>query len=83
MDAKTLAIVLVVVVYAFAFPDYSSASPAVCDEPLMTGPCRAHTITYGYNPAQKKCVEFVYGGCKGNDNNFPTLEACEKACEYP
>ncbi|VDM73267.1 unnamed protein product [Strongylus vulgaris] len=35
---------------------------------------------YGYDPAKGECVEFVYGGCEGNENNFQTKESCEKAC---
>ncbi|TKR72513.1 hypothetical protein L596_019947 [Steinernema carpocapsae] len=33
-----------------------------------------------YNSIAKRCIEFTYKGTKGNENNFLTYEACEKAC---
>uniref|UniRef100_A0A670IG83 BPTI/Kunitz inhibitor domain-containing protein n=1 Tax=Podarcis muralis TaxID=64176 RepID=A0A670IG83_PODMU len=35
---------------------------------------------YYYNPSQKRCLRFIYGGCGGNSNRFKTKKACEKAC---
>ncbi|EYC10300.1 hypothetical protein Y032_0056g2667 [Ancylostoma ceylanicum] len=37
-------------------------------------------FSFGYDTAQGKCVEFMYGGCKGNENNFVAMENCEKEC---
>ncbi|XP_066480850.1 kunitz-type serine protease inhibitor textilinin-2-like [Tiliqua scincoides] len=51
-----------------------------CQLPPMTGPCKRNIKRYYYNPAQKKCLQFTYGGCRGNSNNFETKEACEQAC---
>ncbi|VDM82804.1 unnamed protein product, partial [Strongylus vulgaris] len=51
-----------------------------CTQKLDAGPCMAFFIHYGYDPAKGECVEFVYGGCGGNENNFQTKESCEKAC---
>ncbi|XP_028591496.2 uncharacterized protein LOC114599871 [Podarcis muralis] len=44
------------------------------------GICSAHLIRYYYNPSQKKCNQFIYGGCSGNRNMFESKEACEEAC---
>ncbi len=43
-----------------------------------TGPCRAYFIKYYYDKNEKKCKEFVWGGCEGVVP-FNTLEEC-KAC---
>merc|ERR1712066_868289 len=28
------------------------------------------------------CQKFVFGGCDGNGNNFPSKKKCEKKCSY-
>ena len=40
-------------------------------------------VTYRwYFDAEKGgCVQFTYGGCGGNSNNFKTLSECNDACE--
>lgn len=43
------------------------------------GPCRMSIKRYYYDPAEKKCKEFIYGGCKGVVP-FETLEECRKGC---
>ncbi|KAG6445187.1 hypothetical protein O3G_MSEX003770 [Manduca sexta] len=53
----------------------------ICLLPFKIGECRAHFYRYGYDPEIKACRVFVYGGCRGNANNFKTLEECQKACE--
>ncbi|KAL5112326.1 Histone acetyltransferase KAT5 [Taenia crassiceps] len=30
--------------------------------------------------SESECVQFTYGGCGGNANNFETKEACEERC---
>lgn len=51
------------------------------------GPCKAIHIRYFFNIKSRKCEEFEYGGCHGNENNFQTLEECQKKCvvtgQYP
>ena len=39
-----------------------------CQQPLVTGPCRA--LFYRWGSRNGECVQFIYGGCDGNDNNF-------------
>ncbi|XP_033009902.1 BPTI/Kunitz domain-containing protein-like [Lacerta agilis] len=51
-----------------------------CQLPPEDGPCITHMTRYYYNPSQKKCNQFKYGGCWGNSNTFETKEACEEAC---
>ncbi|EPB74788.1 Kunitz/Bovine pancreatic trypsin inhibitor domain protein [Ancylostoma ceylanicum] len=38
-------------------------------------------FSYGYDTTKGKCVQFMYGGCQGNKNNFESMENCEKECE--
>uniref|UniRef100_A0A8C5C939 Serine peptidase inhibitor, Kunitz type 1 b n=1 Tax=Gadus morhua TaxID=8049 RepID=A0A8C5C939_GADMO len=44
------------------------------------GLCRASFPRWHYNAATARCEEFVYGGCKGNNNNFLSEQECGKAC---
>uniref|UniRef100_V9KSN1 Kunitz-type protease inhibitor 1-like protein n=1 Tax=Callorhinchus milii TaxID=7868 RepID=V9KSN1_CALMI len=51
-----------------------------CVEPPMTGSCRAHFIRFYYNPYQRKCERFTYGGCNPNGNNFQDEHDCMLMC---
>ncbi len=44
------------------------------------GPCRMAIKRYYYDSKEKKCKEFIYGGCKGVVP-FETLEECQKGCQ--
>ncbi len=52
----------------------------VCNLPSDMGPCRAALARFFYNADSGKCEMFMYGGCSGNENNFMTIEDCQKAC---
>jgi hypothetical protein len=43
------------------------------------GNCKAYMPRYYYDQKEKRCKEFIYGGC-GGVVPFETLEAC-KQCE--
>ncbi|XP_072049553.1 scavenger receptor cysteine-rich domain-containing protein DMBT1-like [Amphiura filiformis] len=51
-----------------------------CLQPLETGPCIASFHRWGYDSQQGMCVHFVYGGCKGNLNNFDSQVECQRIC---
>ncbi|KAL6733272.1 hypothetical protein Aduo_003933 [Ancylostoma duodenale] len=51
-----------------------------CDLPLEKGPCNGSIPRFGFDSGSRKCVQFKYGGCKGNKNNFLTMENCQKEC---
>lgn len=52
----------------------------VCHQPPETGVCLASFTRYHFDDATKSCKPFVYGGCRGNSNNFKSIEACEELC---
>ena len=56
------------------------AAPSLCDLPLSPGDCDGYSMRYGYSPESGGCISFVYGLCGGNENNFPTLDACNTVC---
>ena len=45
-----------------------------------SGHCRASIRQYFFNTSSGHCQEFVYGGCGGNWNRFPTFKSCHKDC---
>ncbi|XP_035455488.1 kunitz-like toxin PcKuz3 isoform X4 [Spodoptera frugiperda] len=51
-----------------------------CLQPRDPGMCMAYIPMYAFDSAKGSCEFFVYGGCQGNDNRFPTLESCQSAC---
>lgn len=53
----------------------------VCYLPKVIGPCYGHIPRFYYNSTTEMCEEFIYGGCRGNENNFATIELCQNTCE--
>ncbi|XP_022230952.2 male accessory gland serine protease inhibitor-like [Drosophila obscura] len=43
--------------------------------------CLAYMPTYTYYPDSNTCKVFIYGGCGGNENHFPSQIACESKCK--
>lgn len=54
---------------------------ARCTEPPLTGPCRASHSRWYYDPLDRKCHHFTFGGCHENGNNFEKESKCNKECE--
>lgn len=60
---------------------YISLDP--CDQTKESGPCEGNFTRWYFNAESQACEQFLYGGCKGNDNNFPTEIACHQQCLQP
>lgn len=52
----------------------------VCYQPKVPGPCRGSIPRWWYNKRTGRCQKFIYGGCKGNSNNFTSKLACLRRC---
>ncbi|KAG5668523.1 hypothetical protein PVAND_016462 [Polypedilum vanderplanki] len=53
---------------------------AVCDLPKVRGPCTENHMKFYYDIDKKKCLQFSYGGCKGNANKFDKINDCRQVC---
>ncbi|XP_061697459.1 tissue factor pathway inhibitor a isoform X2 [Syngnathoides biaculeatus] len=52
----------------------------VCSSPADRGTCEGILRRFAYNPKTKRCHEFSYSGCGGNDNNFKHRRQCFRKC---
>ncbi|XP_063427168.1 papilin-like [Mytilus trossulus] len=55
--------------------------PNTCWLPKDQGPCFAAIPRFYYDSNTYKCRKFIYGGCKGNANNFQTKKECNQECK--
>lgn len=53
---------------------------SICNESLMEGRCNSSISRVYFNKYSGKCERFIYNGCDGNRNNFPTEEDCYNLC---
>ncbi|XP_054868390.1 kunitz-type protease inhibitor 2-like [Amphiprion ocellaris] len=51
-----------------------------CEAELQVGPCRAAFRRWYYDREAGSCQSFIYGGCKGNKNNYVNEESCMVTC---
>ena len=55
-------------------------SERVCALAKTPGHCFASMPRWYFDKASDRCVQFMYGGCGGNGNNFHTEDACKSVC---
>eukprot|EP00095_Tigriopus_kingsejongensis_P004259 maker-scaffold1645_size32249-snap-gene-0.5 protein:Tk04259 transcript:maker-scaffold1645_size32249-snap-gene-0.5-mRNA-1 annotation:"hypothetical protein DAPPUDRAFT_304363" len=56
----------------------SSVDPCLLDRKI--GVCRAGIPRFFFDRETKACQQFLFGGCQGNANNFPSKSECETHC---
>ncbi|XP_073348886.1 kunitz-type protease inhibitor 2 [Pagrus major] len=47
------------------------------------GPCRAAFTMFYYDANTSTCQSFIYGGCRGNNNRYSSVEECVARCGPP
>ncbi|KAG1698320.1 Spondin-1 [Nymphon striatum] len=53
----------------------------VCIMNKQVGPCRGYFPRWYYDVTKGLCLQFIYGGCRGNQNNFEHYSQCKQVCE--
>ncbi|KAM7393041.1 hypothetical protein PAMA_007928 [Pampus argenteus] len=53
-----------------------------CTAAPEKGPCMGYMQHFFYNSTSKSCEVFIYGGCRGNRNNFKSEKRCRSKCHH-
>uniref|UniRef100_A0A6A7FYZ2 Amyloid beta A4 protein n=1 Tax=Hirondellea gigas TaxID=1518452 RepID=A0A6A7FYZ2_9CRUS len=51
-----------------------------CEMPVRPGHCGGGEARWYYNVDSRACEPFLYTGCDGNNNNFPSKLQCQATC---
>jgi len=51
-----------------------------CFSSADTGPCKGNFLQWYFDDILSGCRTFLYGGCRGNANQYATEEECMQAC---
>ncbi|XP_067043779.1 PI-stichotoxin-She2a-like isoform X1 [Acropora muricata] len=87
ISVKSLLVVLVLLAAGVVFyvglskgAGYTTTNGNDCSSQPDTGPCRGYFPKFYFDPSDKKCKEFIYGGCGGNGNRYDTKGECKNTC---
>ncbi|KAJ7329348.1 hypothetical protein JRQ81_015522 [Phrynocephalus forsythii] len=53
----------------------------LCILPMDEGSCLQYMVLWYYHPEDNQCRPFLFGGCGGNANQFPSKQKCELWCK--
>ena len=53
-----------------------------CHLPKVAGDCRMHIPSWFFDPQTGDCMQFVFGGCGGNENRFSSQDECRNICNH-
>uniref|UniRef100_A0A8C2WWN8 Serine peptidase inhibitor, Kunitz type, 2 n=1 Tax=Cyclopterus lumpus TaxID=8103 RepID=A0A8C2WWN8_CYCLU len=76
-DGKKLDIVPLMVSWQ---PETNETENQHCGAEPQVGPCRAAFRRWYYNSKTGGCQSFIYGGCRGNKNNYVGKKSCMATC---
>ncbi|XP_045388077.1 kunitz-type protease inhibitor 2 [Lemur catta] len=75
-----LALVASLILSGAAAADGERGIRDFCLVSKVVGRCRASIPRWWYNVTDGSCQQFVFGGCRGNANNYQSKEECLKKC---
>nr|XP_016849033.1 PREDICTED: kunitz-type serine protease inhibitor nigrescinin-6 [Anolis carolinensis]XP_016849034.1 PREDICTED: kunitz-type serine protease inhibitor nigrescinin-6 [Anolis carolinensis] len=52
-----------------------------CVLPMDEGTCKQYTVLWYFHQEANHCRPFIFGGCGGNANQFPSKKKCELWCK--
>uniref|UniRef100_A0A098LWM5 Kunitz 2 n=1 Tax=Eublepharis macularius TaxID=481883 RepID=A0A098LWM5_EUBMA len=73
-------LLLLALAAALAAGSATGAPRGDCLLPCVIGRCRAAFPRWWYNATSQVCQEFMFGGCRGNANNFLSEKECLQTC---
>uniref|UniRef100_A0A915Q5B9 Papilin n=1 Tax=Setaria digitata TaxID=48799 RepID=A0A915Q5B9_9BILA len=60
--------------------DSNSEGQDICQLERDSGPCSDPITQWYFDELKAQCMQFTYGGCRGNGNRFNSRELCEQRC---
>ncbi|VDK69995.1 unnamed protein product [Onchocerca ochengi] len=58
----------------------SNEETDICQLDRESGPCDDPVTQWYFDKREAQCLQFTYGGCRGNSNRFNSRKLCEQRC---